>query len=154
MEKQVIHTIGRRKTSVARIYLTSGSGNITVNKKNLEDYFSKDILRYKVRQPMLMLSQQEDEEIIVLEEGIESVNPPAMKFVADEYDIKINVQGGGLTGQAEAIRLAVSRALVQLDAENRKVLKPKGLLTRDSRRVERKKPGRKKARKRDQFSKR
>ena len=127
---EVIHKIGRRKTAVARIYLKEGSGVITVNKRNLTDYFNTPTLQYKVKQPFALL-------------GIE-----------DTYDGKVNVYGGGITGQAEAIRLAISRALCELDVENRAVLKPEGLLTRDPRMVERKKFGQKKARKRFQFSKR
>ena len=127
---EVIHKIGRRKTAVARIYLKEGSGVITVNKRNLTDYFNTPTLQYKVKQPFALL-------------GIE-----------DTYDVKVNVYGGGITGQAEAIRLAISRALCELDVENRTVLKPEGLLTRDPRMVERKKFGQKKARKRFQFSKR
>ena len=127
---EVIHNIGRRKTAVARIYLKEGSGVITVNKRNLTDYFNTPTLQYKVKQPFALL-------------GIE-----------DTYDVKVNVYGGGITGQAEAIRLAISRALCELDVENRAVLKPEGLLTRDPRMVERKKFGQKKARKRFQFSKR
>ena len=127
---EVIHKIGRRKTAVARIYLKEGSGVITVNKRNLTDYFNTPTLQYKVKQPFALL-------------GIE-----------DTYDVKVNVYGGGITGQAEAIRLAISRALCELDVENRAVLKPEGLLTHDPRMVERKKFGQKKARKRFQFSKR
>lgn len=127
---EVIHKIGRRKTAVARIYLKEGSGVITVNKRNLTDYFNTPTLQYKVKQPFALL-------------GIE-----------DTYDVKVNVYGGGITGQAEATRLAISRALCELDVENRAVLKPEGLLTRDPRMVERKKFGQKKARKRFQFSKR
>ena len=127
---EVIHKIGRRKTAVARIYLKEGSGVITVNKRNLTDYFNTPTLQYKVKQPFALL-------------GIE-----------DTYDVKVNVYGSGITGQAEAIRLAISRALCELDVENRAVLKPEGLLTRDPRMVERKKFGQKKARKRFQFSKR
>ena len=127
---EVIHKIGRRKTAVARIYLKEGSGVITVNKRNLTDYFTTPTLQYKVKQPFTLL-------------GIE-----------DTYDVKVNVYGGGITGQAEAIRLAISRALCEIDVENRAVLKPEGLLTRDPRMVERKKFGQKKARKRFQFSKR
>ena len=127
---EVIHKIGRRKTAVARIYLKEGSGVITVNKRNLTDYFNTPTLQYKVKQPFALL-------------GIE-----------DTYDVKVNVYGGGITGQAEAVRLAIARALCELNAENRAVLKPEGLLTRDPRMVERKKFGQKKARKRFQFSKR
>ncbi len=127
---ETVHKIGRRKTAVARVYLSEGKGNITVNKRSFEDYFSTSTLRYKVQQPLL------------LTENIES------------FDITVNVFGGGVTGQAEAIRLAISRALCEIDAENRGVLKPEGLLTRDPRMVERKKFGQKKARKKFQFSKR
>lgn len=127
---EVIHKIGRRKTAVARVYVSSGSGNITVNKKDVKEYFSTGTLQYKVSQPLNMTGNSES------------------------FDIKINVYGGGITGQAEAIRLALSRAMVELDAENRATLKPEGLLTRDPRMVERKKFGQKKARKKFQFSKR
>ncbi|WP_459211276.1 30S ribosomal protein S9 [Aquimarina rhabdastrellae] len=127
---EVIHKIGRRKTAVARIYLKEGSGNITINKKGLNDYFSTATLQYKVNQPLALTSNE------------------------DKYDIKVNVYGGGITGQAEAIRLAISRAVCELDQENRAILKPEGLLTRDARMVERKKFGQKKARKKFQFSKR
>ena len=125
-----VHKIGRRKTAVARIYLTDGKGNITVNKKDYKDYFTTGTLQYKVQQPLM------------LTENLES------------YDIKVNVYGGGVTGQAEAIRLAITRALVSIDAGHRIILKPEGLLTRDPRMVERKKFGQKKARKKFQFSKR
>ncbi len=127
---EVIHKIGRRKTAVARIYLKDGSGKITVNKKDLNDYFTTATLQYKVNQPLTLTSNEE------------------------KYDVKVNVYGGGITGQAEAIRLAISRAVCELDEENRLVLKPEGLLTRDPRMVERKKFGQKKARKKFQFSKR
>ncbi|MEW7288915.1 30S ribosomal protein S9 [Aquimarina sp. 2304DJ70-9] len=127
---EVIHKIGRRKTAVARVYLTDGSGKITVNKKDLNDYFTTATLQYKVNQPLTLTSNEE------------------------KYDVKVNVYGGGITGQAEAIRLAISRAVCELDEENRLVLKPEGLLTRDPRMVERKKFGQKKARKKFQFSKR
>jgi len=127
---EVIHKIGRRKTAVARIYLSEGSGKVTVNKKDLKDYFPMATLQYKVKQPLM------------LTENVEN------------FDIKVNVFGGGITGQAEAIRLAISRAMCEIDAEHRLVLKPEGLLTRDPRMVERKKFGQKKARKKFQFSKR
>ena len=127
---EVIHKIGRRKTAVARVYVSQGSGNITVNKRDIKDYFSTGTLQYKVQQPLNMTGNGES------------------------FDIKVNVYGGGITGQAEAIRLALSRAMVELDAENRGTLKPEGLLTRDPRMVERKKFGQKKARKKFQFSKR
>ncbi len=127
---ETVHKIGRRKTAVARVYVSQGSGNITVNKKDLNNYLTTPTLQYKVRQPLM------------LTENLES------------YDIKVNVYGGGVTGQAEAIRLAITRALVSINEEYRTVLKPEGLLTRDPRMVERKKFGQKKARKKFQFSKR
>lgn len=127
---EVIHKIGRRKTAVARVYMKAGSGKIVVNKRDLNEYFTTPILQYKVKQPFALLNAEES------------------------YDLNVNVYGGGITGQAEAIRLAVSRALCEIDVENRAVLKPEGLLTRDPRMVERKKFGQKKARKRFQFSKR
>ena len=126
----VIHKIGRRKTAVARVYVAQGEGNITVNKKELANYFPTATLQYKVKQPLQLTETVEN------------------------FDIKVNVKGGGVTGQAEAVRLAISRALCEIDAENRLVLKPEGLLTRDPRMVERKKFGQKKARKKFQFSKR
>lgn len=122
--------LGRRKTAVARIYLSRGQGAIQVNKRNLEDYFPAYVLRKVVQQP--------------LQEAA----------VEKQYDIQVKVQGGGLTGQAESIRLAVARALCQIDASHRLKLKQAGYLTRDPRMVERKKYGRKKARRRFQFSKR
>ena len=125
-----IHKIGRRKTAVARIYLSEGSGVITVNKKDVAVYFPTATLQYKVRQPLSMTNNVEN------------------------FDVKINVYGGGITGQAEAVRMAIARAMCEVDAENRGILKPEGLLTRDPRMVERKKFGQKKARKRFQFSKR
>ncbi|MGB8705245.1 MAG: 30S ribosomal protein S9 [Gillisia sp.] len=127
---EVIHKIGRRKTAVARAYVSQGNGNITINKKSLNEYFTTGTLVFKVMQPLNMTGNEEN------------------------FDVKINVYGGGITGQAEAIRLALSRAMVELDAENRSTLKPEGLLTRDPRMVERKKFGQKKARKKFQFSKR
>jgi small subunit ribosomal protein S9 len=127
---EVIHKIGRRKTAVARVYVKPGNGNITVNKKELNSYFTTGTLQYKVKQPLSLTNTE------------------------DNYDINVNVYGGGITGQAEAIRLAISRALCEIDAENRGTLKPEGLLTRDPRMVERKKFGQKKARKKFQFSKR
>lgn len=127
---EVIHKIGRRKTAVARVYVSQGSGNFTVNKKDLKDYFTTGTLQYKVNQALNLTGND------------------------GNFDIRANVYGGGVTGQAEAIRLALSRAMVELDAENRSALKPEGLLTRDPRMVERKKFGQKKARKKFQFSKR
>jgi len=127
---EVVNTIGRRKTSVARIYVQDGSGQITINKRSLETYVNSAELRKVVTHPLELTGN------------------------ASNFDIKVNVNGGGITGQAEAIRLAISRALVEIDAENRPVLKPEGYLTRDPRMVERKKYGLRKARKRFQFSKR
>jgi small subunit ribosomal protein S9 len=125
-----IHKIGRRKTAVARIYLSEGKGNITINDREFENYFTTDTLKYKVLQPLTLTDNKES------------------------FDIKVKVFGGGVTGQAEAIRLAISRAMVELDQENKSILKPEGLMTRDPRMVERKKFGQKKARKKFQFSKR
>lgn len=127
---EVIHTIGRRKTSVARVYVSKGKGTIIINKKNYTDFFPTDTLQYKITQPLVLTDNE--------------VN----------YNLNITVKGGGFNGQAEAVRLAISRALCKIDEENRSVLKPEGLLTRDSRMVERKKFGQKKARKKYQFSKR
>ncbi|NOY48556.1 MAG: 30S ribosomal protein S9 [Chlorobi bacterium] len=127
---EVIHKIGRRKTAVARVYVSKGKGNITVNKKDVNTYFPTATLQYKVNQPLVMTNNEKN------------------------FDIKVNVFGGGVTGQAEAVRLALSRAMCELDEENRSILKPEGLLTRDPRMVERKKFGQKKARKKFQFSKR
>ena len=127
---EIIHKIGRRKTAVARVYLSDGKGNITINSKDLKDYFPTATLQYKVNQPFTLTD------------------------TVGNYDVKVNVYGGGSTGQAEAIRLALSRAMCEIDAENRTTLKPEGLLTRDPRMVERKKFGQKKARKKFQFSKR
>lgn len=127
---EVIHKIGRRKTAVARVYVKPGNGTITVNKRTFDNYFTTPTLRYKVMQPMSMTNN------------------------AEAFDVTVNVYGGGVTGQAEAVRMAIARAMCEVDAENRVVLKPEGLLTRDPRMVERKKFGQKKARKRFQFSKR
>lgn len=126
----VINTIGRRKTSVARLYLQSGKGGFNVNERSLEEYFPSEILRLIVQQPLQLTNE------------------------TGKYDIKINVDGGGIKGQAEAIRLAISRALCEISEEFRPVLKKEGFLTRDPRMVERKKYGRRKARRRFQFSKR
>ncbi len=127
---EIVNTLGRRKTAVARIYLSEGKGNITVNKREFKEYFPATTLQYIVLQPLQLLGVQE------------------------KYDIKVNLDGGGPKGQAEALRLAITRALVEIDAEARKELKAAGFLTRDPREVERKKPGQPKARKRFQFSKR
>ncbi len=126
----VIHKIGRRKTAVARVYVSTGKGNFTVNKRTLEEYFPTPTLQYKVKQPF------------------------ALTDTTNTYDVKVNVYGGGATGQAEAVRLALSRVLCEINEEHRAALKPEGLLTRDPRMVERKKYGQKKARKKFQFSKR
>ena len=127
---EVINAIGRRKAAIARIYLSDGKGTITVNKKELKTYFPSDQLQYIVQQPLNLLE------------------------VAGKYDIKVNLDGGGFKGQAEALRLAIARALVKINAEDKSALKANGFLTRDPRVVERKKPGQPKARKRFQFSKR
>ncbi len=127
---EVINTIGRRKSAVARVYLTPGKGNITINNRQFEEYFPTDILQYVVKQPLTLLG------------------------VDGNFDVKANLDGGGFTGQAEALRLGIARALIEIDPENRPKLKQAGFLTRDPREVERKKPGRPKARKRFQFSKR
>ncbi|MAQ69621.1 MAG: 30S ribosomal protein S9 [Flavobacteriales bacterium] len=125
-----IHAIGRRKHSVARVYVKAGKGNIIVNNKNYKEYFPTPLLQYKLEQSQNTISS------------------------STNFDIKVNVFGGGLTGQAEAIRLGVARALIKLDSENKSVLRKEGLVTRDPRMVERKKPGQRKARKKTQFSKR
>ncbi len=127
---ETINTIGRRKTSVARLYMQPGNGDINVNGKAVADYFNSDVLEIIVKQPLNIVDQ------------------------VTSFDIKVNVDGGGPKGQAEAIRLAISRALCEVDAENRPPLKKEGFLTRDPRMVERKKPGRRKARRSFQFSKR
>ena len=125
-----IHTIGRRKASVARIYMSKGKGKIIVNGKDFKDYFPVDTMQFKLEQPFKVVD------------------------LLGKFNINANVNGGGTTGQVEAIRLAISRALCDLDIENRTALKSEGLLTRDSRVVERKKPGQKKARKKFQWVKR
>lgn len=126
----VTHTIGRRKTSIARVFLKEGKGDITVNKKNFKDYFNTPTLHYKLEQAF------------------------ALTETTGQYDVMVNVEGGGITGQAEAIRLGISRALVEINADYKPMLKADGLMTRDPRMVERKKFGQKKARKKFQFSKR
>lgn len=128
MEK--INAIGRRKAAVARVYVSEGTGSITINKRALEVYFPSSILQYIVKQPLNTLE------------------------VVEKYDIKVNLKGGGYKGQAEALRLAIARALVKINADDKKTLRAEGFMTRDARSVERKKPGRPKARKRFQFSKR
>jgi small subunit ribosomal protein S9 len=127
---EVINTLGRRKTAIARVYLKSGNGSITVNKRDFKEYFPTGTLQYVVEQPLQLTGN------------------------TGKYDIKANLDGGGINGQAEALSLAISRALCDIDAEHRPVLKEKGLMRRDPRMVERKKPGQPKARKKFQFSKR
>ena len=127
---EVINTIGRRKSAVARIYVSEGKGNITINKRDVKEYFPAETLQYIVLQPLNLLE------------------------VPEKYDIKVNLNGGGPKGQAEALRLAITRALMVIDIECRPQLKAAGFVTRDPREVERKKPGQPKARKRFQFSKR
>ena len=124
------NALGRRKSAVARIYLTEGNGKITINKRDLTEYFPSSILQFVVKQPLNLLE------------------------VAEKYDIKVNVFGGGFTGQSQAIRLGIARALVKVNADDKKALRAEGFVTRDSRSVERKKPGQPKARRRFQFSKR
>jgi small subunit ribosomal protein S9 len=127
---EVINKIGRRKTSVARLYLSAGNGSISINGRSLDDYFPSEIHKIIIKQPLMLVESD------------------------GKYDMKINVEGGGFKGQAEAIRLAVSRALCEIDEENKPKLKKEGFLTRDPRMVERKKYGKRKARRRFQFSKR
>ena len=127
---EVINTIGRRKAAVARIYVSEGQGNIVINKRKLEEYFTLPTLQYIVKQPLELLG------------------------VAGNYDIKVNLDGGGFKGQAEALRLAIARALYAINPEDKPALRAAGFVTRDPREVERKKPGQPKARKRFQFSKR
>jgi small subunit ribosomal protein S9 len=127
---EVINTLGRRKTSVARVYLSKGSGKVTVNNKDYKVAFPISVLQSKIEQPF------------------------ALTDTVGQYDVKVNVVGGGINGQAEAIRLGISRALVVIAEENKPLLKAEGLMTRDPRMVERKKPGQPKARKKFQFSKR
>lgn len=127
---EVINAIGRRKNAVARVYLSEGTGKITINKKDLTEFFPSAILQYVVKQPLQLMEAE------------------------GKYDIKANLNGGGFTGQSQALRLAIARALVKIDADDKKKLKDAGFLTRDSRAVERKKPGQPKARRRFQFSKR
>jgi len=125
-----VNAIGRRKAAVARVLLSDGKGKITVNDRDYKEYFGAETLQYVVTQPLVVLN------------------------AVDKYDINVNLDGGGVKGQAEALRLGITRALVQIDAENKPVLKANGFVTRDPREVERKKPGQPKARKRFQFSKR
>ena len=127
---EVINAIGRRKNAVARVYLSEGTGKITINKKDLTEFFPSAILQYVVKQPLQLIEAE------------------------GKYDIKATLNGGGFTGQSQALRLAIARALVKIDADDKKKLKDAGFLTRDSRAVERNKPGQPKARRRFQFSKR
>ena len=127
---ETVHTIGRRKASVARIYVTKGKGNIIVNGKDFKEYFPLETLQYKLNQPFKVIGQE------------------------GKFDVKVKVNGGGINGQADAIKLAIARALCEIDIEHRPALKAEGLLTRDPRVVERKKPGQKKARKKFQWVKR
>jgi small subunit ribosomal protein S9 len=127
---QVINATGRRKSAVARVYLHEGKGNITINGKDLKVYFPSELMQYVVKQPLEVLN------------------------LLGNYDVKANLDGGGVKGQAEALRLGIARALVEVNAENKPTLKANGFMTRDPREVERKKPGQPKARKKFQFSKR
>jgi small subunit ribosomal protein S9 len=127
---EIINTIGRRKTSIARVYVQPGKGTIMINHRDLSDYFKSDILQTTVKQAMTAVK------------------------VDGNFDITVNVEGGGVKGQAEAIRLGIARAMVKINGDTRAPLRKEGLLTRDSRMVERKKPGRRKARRKFQFSKR
>ena len=126
----IVNTIGRRKAAIARIYLNEGKGKITINQRDLKEYFPSDQLQYIVQQPLSLLE------------------------VSSKFDIKVNLEGGGFKGQAEALQLAIARALVKVNPDDKQALRANGFLTRDSRVVERKKPGQPKARKRFQFSKR
>jgi small subunit ribosomal protein S9 len=127
---QVLNTIGRRKSAVARVYFQEGKGNITINGKDLKTYFPSELMQYVVTQPLQVLN------------------------LTGNFDINVNLDGGGVKGQAEALRLGIARALVLLNPEYKPALKAEGFMTRDPREVERKKPGQPKARKRFQFSKR
>ena len=127
---EVVNALGRRKSAIARIYVSEGTGKITINKRDLTEYFPSSILQFVVKQPLNAVD------------------------AAEKYDIKVNLMGGGFTGQSQALRLAIARALVKINAEDKKALRAEGFMTRDSREVERKKPGRPKARRRFQFSKR
>lgn len=127
---ETVNAVGRRKAAIARVILSEGNGAITINKRPLEVYFPSSILQYIVRQPLSLLD------------------------VAEKYDVRVNLDGGGYKGQAEALRLAIARALVKINPEDKSALRKEGFMTRDPRSVERKKPGQPKARKRFQFSKR
>ena len=126
----MINALGRRKSAIARIYVTEGTGKITINKRDLTEYFPSPILQFVVKQPLNLLD------------------------AAEKYDIKVTLCGGGFTGQSQALRLAIARALVKINADDKKALRAEGFMTRDPRAVERKKPGQPKARRRFQFSKR
>ena len=126
----VVNALGRRKSSIARVYVSEGTGKITINKKDLTEYFPSSILQFVVKQPLQLLE------------------------AAEKYDITANLTGGGFTGQSQALRLAIARALVKINPEDKAALRKEGFVTRDPRAVERKKPGRPKARRRFQFSKR
>ena len=127
---ETINALGRRKSAVARVFLTEGTGKITINKRDLTEYFPSSILQFVVKQPLQLLD------------------------VLEKYDIKANIDGGGFTGQSQALRLAIARALYKLNPEDKSALRKAGFVTRDPRQVERKKPGQPKARRRFQFSKR
>jgi small subunit ribosomal protein S9 len=130
MAVNYINALGRRKSAVARVYLSEGTGKITINKRDLKDYFPSELVQFVVKQPLNLLG------------------------VAEKYDILVNLKGGGYTGQSQALRLAIARALVKINADDKKALRAEGFITRDPRAVERKKPGQPKARRRFQFSKR
>jgi len=125
-----IHALGRRKSAVARVYVKEGTGKITINKRDLKEYFPSELIQFVVKQPLQLLD------------------------VLEKYDVKATIVGGGYTGQSQALRLAIARALVKINAEDKSALRKEGFMTRDSRAVERKKPGQPKARRRFQFSKR
>ncbi|MCQ2213904.1 MAG: 30S ribosomal protein S9 [Bacteroidaceae bacterium] len=130
MAKEYVNALGRRKSAVARVYLSEGTGKITINKRDLKDYFPSELIQFVVKQPLNLLG------------------------VAEKYDVLVNLKGGGYTGQSQALRLGIARALVKINADDKKALRAEGFITRDPREVERKKPGRPKARRRFQFSKR
>ena len=130
MAKEYVNALGRRKSAVARVYLSEGTGKITINKRDLKDYFPSELVQFVVKQPLNLLG------------------------VAEKYDVLVNLKGGGYTGQSQALRLGIARALVKINADDKKALRAEGFITRDPREVERKKPGRPKARRRFQFSKR
>ena len=127
---EIVNALGRRKSAIARVFVSEGTGKITINKRDLAEYFPSTILQFVVKQPLMTVG------------------------VAEKYDVKVNLTGGGFTGQSQALRLAIARALVKINADDKKALRAEGFMTRDPREVERKKPGRPKARRRFQFSKR